>query len=290
MIRYSATLAELESRVDALSPKWRTKSAAKTKTFRKNKKYVEKSGTWGEIKQVFIDLQFSKCGYCERLLGVGEMSSIEFDLEHFRPKSEVAVWPKNASTYNFPTGSASANGYYLLAYNLLNYLVACKKCNSPYKSSHFPIAAPKRKIATDDLADLATEKPLLIYPIGELDDNPEDLITFDGTQPRPTTSRGHKFQRARVTIDFFALSTREELLRRRADVIRAIYVAFQDRNHRVAARRRDARLALAEIEKDAFEHRNCARAFLAICEAEPVLATAYYSADLDYIESILSRS
>ena len=289
MIRYPATLAQIESSVDALSPQWRTRAAAKTKTFRKNKKYEEASSSWSEIKQVFMDLQFNKCGYCERLLGIGDKSSIEFDLEHFRPKSSVAAWPKQTSTYNFPTGPASANGYYLLAYNLFNYLVACKKCNSPYKSSYFPIAASQRKISSDDFAVLATENPLLIYPIGELDDNPEDLITFDGTQPRPTTSRGHKFRRARVTIDFFALNTREELLRRRADLIRAIFVAFEDRNHRTSARRRDARLALAEIESNAFEHRNCARAFLKICEENHDLAEAYYTAALDYIESILNR-
>lgn len=134
---------------------------------------------------VLLDFQFNKCGYCERLLGVGDMSSIEFDLEHFRPKSV---------------------------------------------SLQFPLQ-------------------IQLFSLGRKSEK---------------TSSGN----------FTALST---------------FVAFEDRNHRTPSRRRDARLALAEIESNAFEHRNCARAFLKICEENHDLAEAYYSAALDYIESILNR-
>ena len=41
---------------------------------------------WSETKQVYIELQHSKCAFCEKPLE----GRIEQDVEHFRPKGEVS--------------------------------------------------------------------------------------------------------------------------------------------------------------------------------------------------------
>ncbi len=52
----------------------------------------------------------------------------------------------------------------------------------------------------------ATEKPLLIYPIGEIDVDPETLITFvAGVVPQPVQRSGFGRLRALVTITIFQL-------------------------------------------------------------------------------------
>jgi hypothetical protein len=222
MIRYWIEQVELDREIDAHATGWRAKAVKKTQTFRVAGKYNEQKGSWSSIKQVYIDLQQGKCAYCERKFGVDEKSRIEHDVEHFRPKSSVQSWPPSGwkQKYNFETGSASTRGYYLLAYNTLNYMVSCKKCNSPFKADHFPIAAKKRQLGTDDFAKLALEKPYLIYPLSDIDEDPEDVITFEGFLPVPAATSGHRSRRGRVTIDFFALDTREELLRERALLIK----------------------------------------------------------------------
>ncbi len=72
------------------------------------------------------------------------------------------------------------------------------------------------------------EKPLLIYPIGSLDDDPERILTFEGfwTKAKYTTGRRHR--RAIITIDLFKLNYREHLIRERCDVIINLWRAFKD--------------------------------------------------------------
>ncbi len=282
MIRYPITLADLEARVDAAVPGWRARAQARTAKFRRKKAYSESSSIWSEVKPVFMELQGNKCGYCERKLAEGDNSSIEFDLEHYRPKSSVAAWPDDPAS-----GAASPSGYYLLAYDLRNYLASCKKCNSPYKSNYFPVASA-RQTSTADPVQLATEKPLLPHPIGDFDDDPETLITFDGAIPGPAKARGHASRRARVTIAFFSLATREELIRERAEIIRALYIAWEDRNHPVARRRQAALTTINTVQSNKFPHRNCARSFLALCESDPNLAADFFDSADAYIQSILA--
>ena len=121
------------------------------------------------MKPVYIALQHGKCAYCERGLEEGSLGSIEWDVEHYRPKSRVQVWPAIngplKDSFNFNTGTASSTGYYLLPYQPLNYLATCKVCNSPLKSDYFPIAK-RRLTAVGNLERLAKEEPFLIYPIG----------------------------------------------------------------------------------------------------------------------------
>src|ERR1043166_3089106 len=92
-----------------------------------------------------------------------------------------------------------SDGYYLLAYHLGNYAVACKPCNTILKGSYFPIAGA-RMTDKDNPADLAAEKPLLIFPIGDQADDPQTLIRFDGHIPVPvsTDANAYDYQRTRV--------------------------------------------------------------------------------------------
>ena len=288
MIRYEITPAELNERIDRLAPNWRSNARRKTAGFRKAGEYAEKAGTWSQIKQVYIDLQGGKCGYCERRFGRDEKSRIEHDVEHFRPKGRIRKWPEGNSSrsYSFATGPEASKGYYLLAYNCLNYLAACKKCNSPYKSDFFPIAGARRSATTEDFSCLAAEFPLLIYPISNVDDDPEELITFLGMVPVPIAPQGQKHRRARVTIDFFDLDIREELLRDRAVLIKAIYIAFEDRSHPDPLRRKSAEQTLRQIDLPVLEHRNCARSFYHLCQQDIATARQHFEAAIEYLDSI----
>jgi len=288
MIRYAITLEELHRRIDRLAPKWRAIARRKCDEFRKARRYHETAGTWSQIKQVYIDLQGGKCGYCERSFGWDEKSRIEHDVEHFRPKSSVRKWPPRGQSrsYPFETGPESSGGYYLLAYNCLNYLAACKKCNSPYKSAYFPIGGARRVTDSEDFGEIAAEQPLLLYPISDLDEDPEELITFLGMLPVPAAGRGHRQRRARVTIDFFDLDIREELLRDRAILIKAIYIAFEDRQHSDPLRRRAAEQTLCQIELPMLEHRNCARSFYRLCQSDAAAARQHFEAVIAYLDSL----
>jgi hypothetical protein len=230
MIRIPVTIRELEQRVDAVQATWRNSAANRTAHFRAVGRYDEASGQaiWGDIKAVYMALQYNKCAYCETLLEGPPYGRIVHDIEHYRPKNSVKRWPtpsirkKQNITYRFQTGSAWGDGYYLLAYHLLNYATACKPCNSTLKRDYFPIYGPQR-VLSDTLANYRAEDPLLIYPFSDVDDDPEELITFEGIIAVPKKTSGLPNYRARVTIDFFDLNGRDFLRRSRAFQIKLLW-------------------------------------------------------------------
>ena len=293
MIRYPITQAELEAAIETEKPGWLAAAKAKTEVSRAARDFNEPSGknSWSQIKGAFMKLQSNKCAYCERKLGSAEFSKGEHDIEHYRPKNAVAAWPsekvkarmkqKGKASYAFPTGEASEQGYYLLAYNPTNYATACTACNSSLKSSFFPIAAG-RSIDAEEPTKLKREKPFIIFPIGTGDDDPEELITFTGVLPVPTTKREttNKHRRARVTIDFFELDTRDDLLEMRAQIIANIWLAFttlQDAGVS-AARRRAAQKIIDLASSTRFQQTNCARSFLRLCQQNPAIAEQFADA------------
>jgi 5-methylcytosine-specific restriction endonuclease McrA len=290
MIRYRFSRAKLERLIAKESTTWLADAQAKTADFRKLRKYKEKTGSWSRIKRAYMLLQYGKCAYCERKVGDDTESKIEHDVEHFRPKSTVRSWPtgKRAEklAYAFTTGDPSDNGYYLLAYNISNYAVTCKKCNTTYKSNYFPIAGAARCLDDDTPATLAREQPFLIYPLGDLDARPEDLITFQGIVAVPMADAGHAHDRARVTIDFFKLAVgRDELLRERAVLLKALYWALDDlettRNPmRKAAARQTVRMALSRKNP----HTNCLRSFFRLYRTDQKTADQYYEAIYKYLQ------
>jgi hypothetical protein len=279
MIRYAITPAELEAMIEQAVPGWLTDAQNKTKHFVAIGKYEEATGEsiWGKVKSVFIEFQFDKCAYCERELG-GRDNSGEYDVEHYRPKSSVKMWPtrsirrkRKLANYDFPTGEESAQGYYRLAYNVRNYAATCKRCNSSLKSNYFPVAKP-RVFNSDDYDVLRGEEPYLLFPVGNIDqDEPEEVVTFFGFLPLPTDTHGRKYQRGRITIDFFDLTMREELIRARANIIVAMWLNHQILKSPGVSEELKAR-AQSEIDnaiKDESPHANCARAYNLLCQKDP---------------------
>lgn len=294
MIRYPVTAEVLEARVKQLSPTWLTKALAKKKEFEDAEDYLDHKAFWSDIKEVFLDLQHEKCAYCERRLGGKSLNKKEYDIEHYRPKNAVKAWPSAADAeklaYQFATGDAADKGYYLLAYNLRNYSATCTGCNSSLKSSYFPVAG-NRVLDSDNYDSLGGEKPYLLCPVGN-DDDPEDLITFKGTVAVPRVSRGLKYRRARVTIDFFELNIREDLNRERAAAIMAVWMAYNKLGDANASEfeKKVARTSINFHTWDGSPHTNCSRAFYQLCQDSPQQAAQCVEEIIPIIEEMIRRN
>jgi hypothetical protein len=288
MIRYAISQSDLEAQVDAAVPTWRTRAATRTAKFITLGKYEEASDIWSEVKPVFMAVQHDKCAYCERQLASADSGgAVEHDLEHFRPKSLVKVWP-GGSAFSFPTGTASPAGYFWLAYHLLNYSVACKKCNTGLKLNYFPVPGSRGTVSASP-ADLAeVEKPFLVYPIGELDDDPAEVITFEGLNAIPVKKTGPRKRRADVTIQFFRLNIREELLRERARLLDSLGLHLETINDPAAPPNRvtTAKKTVERMLRPSAEHSACVSAMTRLYVDDVTQARALIDAARAYLDSL----
>lgn len=134
---------------------------------------------WAEFKEVFLNEAFSgKCAYCES----NHTSGYPANVEHYRPKNGVTV---NRTQIDHP-------GYFWLAYDWENLLLACAHCNGRHpsmrggkkishegKMNEFRIRGARVSEPSADLSrgqqELKDERPLLINPYL---DNPADHIYF----------------------------------------------------------------------------------------------------------------
>lgn len=187
----------------ACSQDWKRAIDARTQTpFADRPKFIFKTSIYRHQNVVFIlenDIYNHKCVFCETDCTAGA----RLQVEHYRPKSEVKNEPAHA-------------GYYWLAYEWTNLLLACSACNIA-KSSHFPIQNV-RCIAYQTLPNgeidvskshilhliLQNEQPLLLNP--ETDDPrlhlvflPFGKITHKTIQG-DTTIKTIKLDRKRLTI------------------------------------------------------------------------------------------
>lgn len=284
MIRYETNAAQLHAGIAQIDAKWADKAKARTKKFIKAKAYGEKSSIWGTAKPVYMKTQWFKCVFCERQFENAQYGKIEFDLEHFRPKSSVVAWPSAVVhpglAYGFATGNASDQGYYWLAYDVENYAASCKACNSVLKSNFFPIAGA-RGAATASMADLAAEQPYLCYPLGDLDEDPEDLVTFVATVARPKAVAGHLRNRGQVMIDFFDLNGRELLHRQRAQMI-SFFGGALGAAQVGTATVMDLKL-IDQMSDPALPHAGCVRAFKRLFEGDPATGQIVYEKCRAYV-------
>lgn len=291
MIRYPILESQLRQRVEELRPGWLDRAGEKTETFRAAGRYNETSGSWSDIKEAYMRLQGFKCGFCERRLEKSQYGNIEHDVEHFRPKAKVKSWPTDSDRvdrgidFAFPLGDDADPGYFLLAYELENYLISCKSCNSRLKANFFPIA-DTRTVDLDRSRDLNDEKAYLIYPIGARDSDPEDLITFRGILPIPVATKGHRRRRAEVTIRFFELDTREVLLEERAAIILQLHVAMSAVGHPDPLTRDAASATVDRMVDPLSPHSNCARAFHDLWLSDNLLAREFVEGAVDYLETV----
>ncbi|MEI6827788.1 MAG: hypothetical protein WCK54_19525 [Desulfuromonadales bacterium] len=293
MIGYSITRKELETLIEAEKPGWLKKAAIRTAEFRKNGKYEEKSNIWSEIKPAYMRLQGDcKCSYCERKLESIDYGKGEQDVEHFRPKSSVREWkmPKNLADQGIKaTTVPGTGGYFLLPYNLFNYSASCKPCNSVLKSDYFPIAGTY-DLSGDEPETLQKEKPYLIYPIGDFDCKPEDLIKFHGVSPQAAVKTGHDRARALVTIEFFELddeACRKNLFRERAMIICTLFpqmVNFTGSSSATA--KKTAQNIIDGFTSPRSPHTNCARCFKQLFKTDPVEAEALFERAGEFIASV----
>lgn len=293
MIRYSVSLKDLRSRIEAQTPGWLARAALKTEEFRAKGRYEEPSSIWSEIKAVYMRLQGQgKCAYCERKLESVVYGKVEQDVEHFRPKASVKAWPGLKSFTGMPFSAAptAGQGYYLLPYHLFNYAAACKPCNSTLKKDYFPVAAA-HKLSVDDPKSLVDEQAYLVYPIGSIDEDPERLIGFEGTSPRARARSGHRRNRALVTIAFFKLDDeagRKNLFRERAMVLLALYPQLEKATHGTTPTERSKAQAVVDgfERSDHVAHANCARSYIRLYRTRPVTAREFYEAAGQLVLSI----
>ncbi len=256
MIRFVLPVGQsLEDLVDAHDPTWQTT-------------YADWSGEgnpWGKVKKVFAKLQFGKCAYCERRVQSGsDTNKYESDVEHYRPKKATTIW--KSSQIPRPIQAGFSTGYVWLATNVSNYVLACKTCNSEYKGNHFPIAGRIGQ-AGQTITELnLLEQPYLLYPIGNLDDDPEDLIEWDGILPKPKISEladPYRHWRARITIEFFELDLREDVQQGCAEQICRVWSALQSRD------KKDFAALNKLLDENRLPHTACIRAFLKLFLTNP---------------------
>lgn len=162
-----------------------------------------------------------KCAYCETPYDAAG----PLDVEHFRPKGEVAD----------ADGAPTAPGYYWLAAEWTNLYPSCIDCNRQRrhripvaggggarqkqrrgKAILFPLEDPGKR--AHDAAELARERPLLLEPCGTAPaDDPERHLEFiEEGLVRPRSTHPGKGRKAEVSIRVYGLD-REGLVRRRRD-------------------------------------------------------------------------
>lgn len=155
-----------------------------------------------------------------------------------------------------------------------------------WKGEHFPIAGLRGPQATD-CRTLGHECPLLIYPLGDFDDDPEALIAFVGPLPVPRLAAGEGADRARVTIDLLGLALREELLEERSRHLHGLWIALTSLEGMPAQPLRDAaERAVRLFTAPQSPHCSCARSYVALYRSDPIAAQQIAQAALRYLESL----
>ncbi|WP_061808763.1 HNH endonuclease [Rossellomorea vietnamensis] len=116
----------------------------------------------GNVKEILETMFNYKCAYCE-----SRISPVTYgDIEHFRPKK--AYHSSNDEDLKYP-------GYYWLAMNWENLLLACDTCNRTYKKNQFPLLDDNNRKKRHD--NDIIEDPKLIDPCDE-DIDPQDYMYF----------------------------------------------------------------------------------------------------------------
>ena len=275
MIRYDVAPGTLDALVEERVPGWSERAKSRTEGFRKKGGYEEKSSIWSEVKPVFMELQGgAKCCFCERQFEAERLGRYELDIEHYRPKGNVKKWEcppelvREGVSLTEPPGSDK--GYHLLAYHLSNYAAACKACNSGLKKDCFPIAG-RYDLDGDDPGKLTDEKPWLLYPIGRLDVDPEQVITFHGIFPQSTSADRRARLRGLVTIAFFGLDdviARKNLIKERAWLVLSLHALLVRAGEPGEAAAESAALVEKMLEPTS-PHTNCARSFARLFDSNP---------------------
>jgi uncharacterized protein (TIGR02646 family) len=150
-----------------------------------------------DVKGLLYAMQGSVCAYCGM--------EISLDVDHFRPKGAVDE--------DQPHG-----GYWWLAYECSNYLLACTVCNRR-KRSRFPILQGATRCTYHTRSAMGTEKRVLLEPS---EDPVEEWLKLDQPDvtgrlvPNPNLAADDR-QRVKFVIDFFRLNRDPRLRRSRSN-------------------------------------------------------------------------
>lgn len=180
-----------------------------------------------DVKEALIKLFNGKCAYCESLV----LHIYPGDIEHFRPKGKI----EEANPSQTP-------GYYWLAADWDNLLLACRNCNQNLKHlvfgnlsketmgkmNQFPLAndfkhvqshkGAKKKIREEE------KHRLLINPCIE---DPEEYFEYtDDGVIKPKVGSRKKFEMAEKSIKVYVLQ-RMPLVQNREKVLIEIYAQMQ---------------------------------------------------------------
>jgi hypothetical protein len=269
MIRIRVTPEHLEEAIRAADPRWFDDAQLLRASLPANPGSSDFEPIWRRGKEIFSNLQHSKCCFCEKELE----DKRDQDVEHFRPKAAVHNWNVPASlaacgvAVQQPANATCEPGYAGLAYHHLNYAIACKHCNETLKKNLFPIEGQRRATAVDPTS-LADEQALLIYPLGTHDADPEDLIEFLGPTPMPRHSSGFGHRRALVTIEIFQLDRREQLLKSRGRFLRLLFHELVHReNASTDETREKADRGIDALTHDGAPFANCMRSFVRLFQS-----------------------
>jgi len=294
VIRYAVSPAKLRAAITEVDEKWFTNTAAILAGLPSPPKSSDFKPLWSKIKGVYIELQNSKCCFCEKLLE----GNIEQDVEHFRPKAEVKSWtvPPRLSaegiTVQQRADGLSEPGYWQLAYSPFNYAMACKTCNSTLKKNFFPIEGTRDSTATDP-AQMDREKALLIYPIGAADADPEQLIEYEALSPVPKSASGFNRRRALVTIELFGLddsSRRRLLFKLRATLVRLLFHELEGRaTGTTPSQRQKHQTAIDTLTSSEIPFTNCLRSFERLYGSNQTRAEEVAEACLKFMKTKSAR-
>lgn len=188
-----------------------------------------------DVKAALIALFHGKCAYCESVYA----STAPVDVEHFRPKGEVAEDKEHP-------------GYWWLAADWNNLLPSCIDCNRRRyqhiadpasdtqrelagKKDHFPVSG----VRVRDIGDLSDERPLLLDPCL---DEPGEHLTFHLeppaqlalTLPRNNSERGKAAIRVHGLNRLALVQERTRILRR-LQLMRDILHKLEEAKHMIEA-------------------------------------------------------
>jgi uncharacterized protein (TIGR02646 family) len=212
--------------VTPISAKWKkwqavavTKRAAIVAAWRIKKPFtIDKHYRDKAVKDELWSIFGGKCSYCEIRLEGAQFG----DVEHYRPKSGVRDTDDHEV---LDPGGNPHPGYFWLAYDWANLLIACAECNQVKisknlvkhgKGERFPLEAGQRSFTP---TDGVVEQPTLLNP--RIDDPTEHLI-FDASG-----TISWRTERGRRTINLLGLNDRDGLLEARKETcsdLRGMYV------------------------------------------------------------------
>jgi sarcosine oxidase delta subunit len=173
---------------------------------------------WRAFKKDFedVDTKTFRCAYCEISLAADRYKG---DVEHYRPKAAAAdrQWHLRQGKNVRGIKNKIEPGYYWLAYEWSNLLVACPDCNKK-KANFFPlvgVSGPRKLTRGCE----RNESPLLLNPYD--DQSPEEHLAFGTLGDVTAAGAGTNRARGQETIEVCDLDRDELRKERMAIAVRA---------------------------------------------------------------------